>query len=140
MAQIMMPKKSESKMGSYLQAGGAIGGAIVGTMAAPGAGTAAGATTGATLGGALTGAATGSALGGTLGGLASRGPEGGGIPQGGSELAAMTRRHQQLGQDNLATLSQAEKHLTSLPEGLRQQYAAPIIQARMLEQRQRGLA
>jgi hypothetical protein len=51
----------------------------------------------------------------------------------------MARKQQQMGQDNLAVLKQAEAHLPTLPEDLRQQYGPPIIQARMAEQQRRGM-
>jgi hypothetical protein len=52
----------------------------------------------------------------------------------------MMRRQQQLSQDNLATLKQAEAALPQLPESLRQQYAPAIVQARSMEMAKRGMA
>ena len=123
-----MPQKKQNNMGQYLQAGGAIAGGIIGSIV-PGAGTIAGATAGA-------------ALGGVAGGLADASQKQdapSGVPQQPSQAYAMSQRQQKLSQDNLATLQQAEAGLPQLPEHLRQQYAPAVIQARMLEERQRGL-
>ena len=87
--------------------------------------------------GAVAGAGAGQMAGGILN------PQKPGAPtadSGGSEAAAMARKQAQMGQDNLEVLKQAEAHLPSLPEDMRQQYAPAIIQARMLEQQKRGMA
>ena len=156
MAQINMPqrKNPNSDAAKYLPLAGAIiGGAVSGGAGAP-AGAAAGAAAAGTgaaaaaapvaaggIGAAVTGASTGAGLGGVLQGAVSsndqqRQP---GIPQQPSQAYAMSQRQQKLSQDNLATLQQAESQLPRLPEQLRQQYAPAVIQARMLEERQRGL-
>lgn len=125
MPPVMMPQKKDNGMGSLLTIGGAVAGGVAGSVV-PGAGTIAGAGLGATLGGAA-------------GGLLSSQQAGGqGSPN--SEMGAMQRRSDQMGTDNLASLKAAELQLPSLPENLRQQYAPPIIQARMLEQQRQGIA
>lgn len=111
--QVMMPQPQNSD-GQIFQVGGTvIGGALGGT---PGA-----------------------AVGGMVGGGVSPQPP---RPQAlqtsdnGSQADAMMRRSQQLTQDNMQTLTQAEAALPTLPEDLRQQYAPAITQARMLQQQQ----
>lgn len=59
---------------------------------------------------------------------------------GGGEASAMARMAQQKSQDNLQVLKSAEAQLPRLSERLRQEYGPPIIQARMLEERKRGIA
>ncbi len=141
MAQIIVPQKQKSSnSSSMLPAVGALGGALIGGLLTGGAGAPAGA--------ALGGAALGSSLGGAAGTIGSNfvgsnsNPSGGGaIPNnvGQSQLSAMSRRQQAQSQDSLAALTEAEAALPHLPEPLRQEYAAPIIQARMMEQRNRGI-
>jgi len=60
------------------------------------------------------------------------------VPVRSAEANAMSRRGEQLSQDNLTTLASAESYLPQLPEDLRQQYAPAIIQARMLEEQRRS--
>lgn len=115
MAQVMIPQKRDST-GQALQLGGAIAGASAGPS------------------GALTGYSAGGAASSFL-----QKPQPQGVESSG-QAAAMARRQQQLAQDNLETLKQAEASLPALPEHLRQEYAPAIIQARMLEEQQRGLA
>jgi hypothetical protein len=126
MAQVIVPQKKKNEgLSEILTLGGAAGGAMLGGP-----------------GGAMAGASLGASLGGVGGSLISQNqPQGtAGVPGAPSQSMAMQRRSQQLGTDNLMALTQAEKQLPNLPEDLRQQYAPAIIQARMLEQKQRGLA
>ncbi len=132
MAQINVPqKRAGSNNAAMGPAIGTIGGAIVGGFL----GGPAGAGLGASLGGSA----------GTIGGEVAANSQGGGgstsIPNnvGQSQLSAMSRRQQAQSQDSLAALTEAEAALPHLPEPLRQEYAAPIIQARMMEQRNRGI-
>ena len=133
MAQINMPqrKNPNNEAAKYLPLVGAGIGALAGGV---------GAAPGAALGASLSGASTGAGLGGIAqGAVASNSPQRSqGIPQP-NQASAMAQRQQKLSQDNLATLQQAEAGLPKLPEHLRQQYAPAVIQARMLEERQRGL-
>lgn len=128
MAEIYSPPlRQRNDLSQLLQIGGAVGGAIAG---GPG------------VGAALGGAATGASLGGLAGGMISKpmaqnSAMGVGSPY--PESNAMMRRTEQLSQDNLGVLKLAEASLPSLPEELRQQYSVPIIQARMLEEKNRGL-
>lgn len=132
MPQIQAIKRKSEGYGNIAQLAGTVAGGIVGSIV-PGVGTLAGAGLGGTLGGAA---------GGAVDNSQSLGMQP--IPQGqsggGAEMAAMSRKQQQMGQDNLAVLQNAETHLPSLPEDLRQQYAPAIVQARMLEQQRRGMA
>lgn len=97
-----------------------------------------------TIGGGIAGAFYGNPLVG-----ASAGNMAGGLVEsqkqpmqlgGSGQLAAMARMQQQRSQDNLASLKQAESSLPQLPESLRQAYSEPIIKARMLAERERGIA
>lgn len=127
MAQVLMPQKKNNDSELFQLAGGIAGGILGTGVGGPGAGTAAG-------------AALGSQLGGTAGNLLTQTPSQGQSPSIGGEgqAAAMARRQQQMSQDNLATLKQAEGQLPQLPEELRQQYAPAIVQARMMEEKKRG--
>jgi hypothetical protein len=119
MAQVIRPQNQNNDLSNLLT----IGGAVIGAGSGPG------------------GAAAGAGLGQMAGGIMQpqqppqQNPE-----SGGGQASAMARRQQQMSQDNLATLKQAEAALPSLPEGLRQQYSPAIIRARMMEQQNRGMA
>lgn len=103
---------------------GTVGGAIVGSIV-PGLGT-------------IAGAGAGNLIGSTIGGFAASKPKSVGGQTSG-EAAAMARSVMKQSQDKLQTLQQAEAALPQLPEPLRQAYAEPIIKARMIAQRERGL-
>jgi hypothetical protein len=127
--QVIAPQvKNNSVTRDLLTIGGGVVGGVLGA-AAGGVG-------------AVPGAAAGATVGQMAGGLVAPDQEQTqALPQSGAgEAAAMARKQQQMSQDNLATLKQAEAALPQLPEGLRQQYAPAIVQARMMEQQQRGLA
>ena len=94
--------------------------------------------------GQLAGTALGGPVGGAVGGMVGGKLAGSGTPQapqatGASESDAMRRRIEQNNENNLSTLMQAEQTLPSLPEDMRQEYGPAIVQARILEQRKRGM-
>ena len=117
MAQVNVPQKRDDT-NALLQ----IGGAALGAYAT---------------GGSPQGAMAGASAGGMIGGLNQK-PQNQPV-QAEGQAAAMARRQQQMAQDNLQVLKQAEAQLPSLPEPVRQQYAPAIVQARMLEEQKRGL-
>jgi hypothetical protein len=125
MAGVYVPQK-KNPVQELFQIGGTVAGGIVGGIAGgpPGA---------------VGGAVAGNALGGFAGQQASPTKQMPGS-SGGGESAAMARAAQMKSQDSLASLKQAEAALPQVPEAVRQQYAGPIIQARMLEERKRGIA
>lgn len=143
---LQMPRRNQPGVKELLPLIGAAGGALIAGLPTGGAGAAAGATAGAGAAGgagaigagAMQGFGAGSAAGSLLG-LAEN--KKGALQQsGGNELAAMARKQAQASQDTLGSLKQAEAALPQLPEGLRQAYAEPIIKARMLAERERGIA
>lgn len=118
---------NDNTLGTLLTIGGmAAGGALAGPGIA------------ATLGGAATGGGLGSTAGNILSPAQQQLSDNGG--SGGSETAAILRKQQQMSQNSLDTLKNAEAQLPSLPESLRQQYAPAIVQARMYEQQKQGYA
>lgn len=116
MSQVIIPPKKGN--GELFQIGGAIAGGIVGGPA---------------------GAMTGYSLGGALGGMENQSNKQAQGTQQSGQSDAMMRRQQQMAQDNLQVLKNAEASLPTLPEELRQQYAPAIVQARMMEEQKRGL-
>lgn len=60
------------------------------------------------------------------------------IPQD-NKSSAMMRRMDDLKQDNLMQLQEAQASLKTLPPDLQKQYAEPLATATMLEKQQRGL-
>lgn len=120
MAQVIRPQvPDDNLLKNVLTIGGGIAGAVYGGP-----------------GGAVAGAGAGQLAGGIL---SPQKPPQENPQSGGGEAAAMTRKQQQMSQDTLGTLKQAEASLPTLPENLRQQYAPAIIQARMLEEQKRGM-
>ncbi len=98
-----------------------------------------GGVTGALLGGP-SGALMGASAGQTAGGLINSGQIPAQTVESSGQAEAMARRQQQLAQDNLNTLKQAQAALPQLPENVRQQYAPAIIKARMMEEQSRGMS
>lgn len=119
MAQVNRPQVQNNDLSNLLTIGGAAIGGIAGGPQ-----------------GALTGAGAGQMAAGVLAPPQAQAPM---ADNGGSQAAAMARRQQQMSQDNLATLKQAEANLPHLPEDLRQQYGPSIIRARMMEEQKRGM-
>lgn len=126
-------KKSGGRFGNFLSVLGTVAGGV------------AGATSGGPLG-ALKGAAAGGVAGQTVGGLIDpvkekqvrAGPSDDQrqrVPMAG----AMSRRADEISSDPLESLSLAEREAKSLPERERQLILPKLSQARMLEQRKRGL-
>lgn len=121
----------ESQAGKYGALAGAAIGGLLGAAGGPGA--------------ALGGAGAGASLGGLVGGMfgKSEAPE---VKETVSPQAveiddsAMTRRLAGQRQDRLAILQQAEAALQQLPKELRQEYASPIVQATMMEERRKAMA
>lgn len=121
----------ESKWGRALQTVGMVGGGVVGGIAgnAPGA---------------MAGAAAGANLGGTIGGLVD--PAKAGTvketpvaPTVETGDSAMSRKLEAARQERLAILKQAEAALPQLDPELRRQYAQPIIEATMAEERRKAM-
>src|SRR3990167_6500594 len=130
MAQVMKIPPKKSKVSQLLELGGTIAGGIIGgTAAGPG---------GAAVGGAVGGSVIGHSAGGIAVNILEPPKQEIGVEKQ-STATALMRRQQQLAQDNLAVLNEAEQNLAYLPENLRQQYAPAIMQARYLEQQKRGL-
>lgn len=117
MAEVLMPQKKQS---NGLNRALTIGGAALGGIYGGG------------FSGAMAGAQAGQMAGGLIG---SNQPQ----QQQGVPNSAMQRRLQMQQTDNLATLRDAEAATATLPEKLRQEYMPPIVQARMLEERRRGM-
>jgi len=117
---VMQPQRRRSETGDILTLGGGILGAIGG--GGPG------------------GAVAGANIGQTVGAMSEPPNTNANVPGGSnqSQAEAMARRQQQMAQDNLQILKNAEAALPMLPESLRQEYAPGIIRARMMEERARG--
>lgn len=127
---LQMPQKKRPGVAESLPLMGAAAGAVFGAAQE-------GATLGSVAGSAMNGFGGGSAAGSLL----NIGRQQAQVQQtGGGQLAAMAREQAKRSQDTLGTLQQAEAALPQLPEELRQAYAEPIIKARMLAQRERGIA
>ena len=118
MAQVNRPQKRPDELNSLLTIGGGVAGVAAG--------------------GGVSGALAGAGAGSTVGGIVNpEQPQQEAVPA--PQAGALQRRQQQLSQDNLALLKRSEASLPSLPEPLRQQYGPAIIQARMMEEKRRGL-
>jgi uncharacterized protein YcfJ len=121
----------ESQMAGPLTAiGGIAGGVVGGIYGGPG--------------GAMAGASAGSSLGGTVGGMIDPGEAAkeGSTPQAQAvdvEENAMQRRLGEAKQNRLAILRNAESALAQLPQQLREEYAGPIIQATMAEEKRKSM-
>jgi hypothetical protein len=121
----------ESQMAGPLTAiGGIAGGVVGGIYGGPG--------------GAMAGASAGSSLGGTVGGMIDPGEAAkeGSTPQAQAvdvEENAMQRRLGEAKQNRLAILRNAESALAQLPQQLREEYAGPIIQATMAEEKRKAM-
>jgi uncharacterized protein YcfJ len=121
----------ESQMAGPLTAiGGIAGGVVGGIYGGPG--------------GAMAGASAGSSLGGTVGGMIDPGEAAkeGSTPQAQAvdvEENAMQRRLGEAKQNRLVVLRNAESALAQLPQQLREEYAGPIIQATMAEEKRKAM-
>ena len=121
----------ESQMAGPLTAiGGIAGGVVGGIYGGPG--------------GAMAGASAGSSLGGTIGGMIDPGEAAkeGSTPQAQAvdvEENAMQRRLGEAKQNRLVVLRNAESALAQLPQQLREEYAGPIIQATMAEEKRKAM-
>jgi hypothetical protein len=121
----------ESQIAGPLTAiGGIAGGVVGGIYGGPG--------------GAMAGASAGSSLGGTVGGMIDPGEAAkeGSTPQAQAlevEENAMQRRLGEAKQNRLAILRNAESALAQLPQQLREEYAGPIIQATMAEEKRKAM-
>jgi hypothetical protein len=116
--------------GPFTAIGGIAGGVIGGIGGGPG--------------GAIGGAAAGSSLGGTVGGMIDPGEAAkeSSTPQAQAvdvEENAMQRRLGEAKQNRLAILRNAESALAQLPQQLREEYAGPIIQATMAEEKRKAM-
>jgi hypothetical protein len=139
MAQVQAFKKrieqspaQESKAAKY----GAIGGSIVGGVI--------GAVAGKTPGAAMGGAASGGSLGGMIGGAFGQSTPGATRESFDKQPvetsdSAMSRKLEAARQERLAVLRQAEAALPQLDPELRRQYAQPIIEATMAEERRKAM-
>ena len=121
----------ESQMAGPLTAIGGIAGGVIGGVAGGPAG-------------AIGGAAGGSSVGGTIGGMIDPGEAAkeSSTPQAQAvdvEENAMQRRLGEAKQNRLAILRNAESALAQLPQQLREEYAGPIIQATMAEEKRKAM-
>jgi uncharacterized protein YcfJ len=122
----------ESQMAGPLTAIGGIAGGVVGGIYGGGPA------------GAMAGASAGSSLGGTIGGMIDPGEAAkeSSTPQAQAvdvEENAMQRRLGEAKQNRLAVLRNAESALAQLPQQLREEYAGPIIQATMAEEKRKAM-
>lgn len=126
--EVVIPEKekkvqrSGGQLSKFLTVAGGIGGAAFGP------------------GGALAGAGAGAALGKLAGDIVDPVKERvvERQPQGGTS-SALSRRREELERDDLSALEKAEQAAATLPESQRQQVLPTIAQARLLEQRKRGI-
>lgn len=125
MAQVYMPEKKSNN--GIFQLGGAIVGGVLGGYATE------------SPQGAMAGATAGAGLGGLAGQQISPDkpqPQ----PLASNTGSAMERRRQQLENDPLMQLKQAEVAVAKAPEPVQTEYGPAIQRARMLEEQRRGIA
>lgn len=131
MPQIIQPQGNNSRNDNIIfQLGGAVIGGIAGYK-------------GGGPGGALKGASVGAAAGNQAGNMFSQMNQNGDsgvsaqVPT--NSASAMQRRQQELETDNLTALREAEVAAAQLPEQQRQRIVPTLAQARIMEQRRRGI-
>ncbi len=122
----------ESQLSGPFTAIGGIAGGVIGGVAGGGPA------------GAIGGAAGGSSVGGTIGRMIDPGEAAKeeSTPQAQAvevEENAMQRRLGEAKQNRLAILRNAESALAQLPQQLREEYAGPIIQATMAEEKRKAM-
>jgi len=113
MAQVLMPPRKNKSQELFQVAGAVVGGVT----------------------GGPTGAMQGAQMGGAVSNMVNQPKQ-----VAGTQASAISRRRQELETDNLSALRNAEVAAADLPEDQRQAVIPVLTQARLLEQKKRGMA